>query len=137
MNSKIKLIWRAVFKDDTTINQIENLQERSFVEVKNRFNDLDKFELIHTEKPLRITVDLRRGFIFVNEPNYIMPELNKEKYNIRLICNRRMRKVIQGNNKSEEFVCYILGYQYNDRTGKNCQVILNVDNEGNISIGDL
>lgn len=134
---KLNLVWKAKFADNSELNQFDGTNENKFKKVQDRFNDLTSFELSHISKPLRIAVDLRRGLIFINNMDFVAPEIISDKENIRLIYLRRNRVEtdIKGEIISHK-VYYFIGFQYNDKLGKNHKILLNIDQEGNIVIGD-
>ena len=134
---KLNLVWKALFNGSTELNQFNNEKENKFKQVQERFKDLIFFELIHVYKPLRIRVDLRRGLIFINNINFVASEICSERKNIRLIYFRRNKIDINfTSNISKHDVYYFIGFQYNDRFGKNHKILLNIDQDGNIVIGD-
>jgi len=134
---KLKLTWHAYFNDNTHIDQynVVTNTENPFQTVLDKFDKLVLFELTHLYKPLTIKVDVLNGNILINNSTFI---LNKyPKHNIRLIYFRRNKVDI--DVKGEAFnhrVFYFIGYQYNTSKGENRKVILVVDQEGNMSIGD-
>jgi hypothetical protein len=141
VNSKpeLNLVWTAYFEGELVINQYDGDNENRFKEVQDRFDKLVGFELVHKFKPLRVYVHIRRGLIFINQEVTPIDEITKEtKSNIRLIYRRRnkVEMSIRGEILSHDLK-YLLGYQYNDKDGFNHQVILTIDQEGNIAIGDI
>jgi len=134
---KLNLVWKATFSDGSVIKQFDGDKENKFELVKNRFEELSQFELVHIDKPLLFVVDTRRGFLFINKCHNVAEEIVGSKSNIRLIYFRRRN--IDFNIKGEVLdtrISYFLGYQYNDKQGKNRKVLLNIDQDGNVVIGD-
>jgi len=129
----LNFLWRARFKDGAIINQIEDGKERLFKEVKERFNDLEYFYLLG--KTLGFTVDLKNGVIQIGH-NQKLDDIEK-KNKIRLIYFRRNR-ITLGQQKEElkHEIWYFLGIQYLDENNINRKIILKIDNEGNVLIGD-
>ena len=138
MNS-LSFYWFALFNDNTVLPQFEdNGTENKFQKVIDRFADLKSFDIKHKEKDLDIEVDLRHGVIYINDSQSNLDEFKKnEKTNIRLIYFRRHQVLF--NASMQEIghkILYFIGYQYNDKEGQNCKVLLQLDAEGNIIVGD-
>ena len=127
----LKLHWTAKFKNGEILNQFKDGKESLFLDVQNKFNELEYFNLQHIEKSLNITIDLMSGLIFINDNDWWGLDLISKKKNIRLIYFRRNRVTTKGKRD----IRYYIGYQYNDNVGRNKKVILQVDNNGNIIIG--
>lgn len=138
-NSDLKLHWEAKFNDSSVICQYNKNNENSFKKVQENFGSLKYFSLYHVSKPLRIIVDIQKGLIYFNTINKIVDnDLNIEKKNIRLIYFRRNKIILNEKfQKKEYIITYFIGYQYIDKNGKNKKVLLQINQEGNIIIGDL
>ena len=137
MQSFLKLHWKATFKDGSSISQFENDKENRFKLVKDNFSNLTSFSLIHQEKPLKITINLQKGFIYFNDNILSLEDvLITKKENIRLIFFRRNKIISTINNAvTKHEVIYFLGYQYLDITGRNKKVILQITQDGDMVIG--
>jgi len=139
LNLELKFNWTAVFNDSTQISQYEvDMSEHLFKEVLDNSDKLTSFYIVHLTLPLKITVDLTRGLLFINaQQQDVGPELQEEKQNIRLIFFRRHTvKLTPEMLESGHNIVYFIGYQYNDKSGINHKVLLQVDQDGNITIGD-
>jgi hypothetical protein len=142
MNSlNLKILWKARFDNGLVIYQKDSHGvEHSFQEVKDNFSHLKVFTFYHIAKPLEVSVDLERGLIFINnkQQQIVNQDLIYIKKNIRLICFRRHRVKIENKSlkQTEHDIYYFIGYQYQDQHDKNRKVLLQVDQEGNIIIGD-
>ena len=136
--AKLQFVWEAKFKDNSVIKQFENGTEHLFKEVKDRFNDLVLFSFKHISKPLVVSVDLQKGLLFLNNAQTPYEDLIKEKIDIRLIVFRRHKVTTEFNTlkEVEHKLNYFIGYQYVNKHGNNRKVILQLDSEGNIIIGD-
>ena len=133
----LNFTWIAIFKDESIVEQFQDNQEIKFQIVKDKFNDLDLFVLKHKTKPLQVVVNLRRGLIFWNDVQKVSDDLLKEKNNIRLIFFRR--HVVDLGSTGKELahkLMYFIGYQYTDNTGRNKKVVIQLDQNGNMIIGD-
>jgi hypothetical protein len=134
----LKLNWVAKFNSRPNLKQFdENGKEHVFKEVLALYNDLKSFSLFHTKKNLIITLDIKTGLIYINNKQIPEPELLfRESRKLRLIYFRRNKITL--NDKLSELnrtVTYFLGYQYNDIQGNNHKKLIQIDNEGNITIG--
>ncbi len=134
--------WCAELINGALIYQVDSVGiEHSYQEVKQNFNNLAWFYLYHKDNPKNIVIiDLINGGIYINK---ITLDLNEErderiKYNIRLIYYRTIRRIFDFLSMKETRVeiNYNLGFQYNDENGSNKKIILKIDNQGNIIIGD-
>lgn len=136
--SNLKLHWAAKFNSHPDIKQFdENGKEHALREVLDIQDDLKSFTLFHTIKNLQITLDIKTGLIYINNIQIPEPELLcRESRKFRLIYFRR-NKITLNNNLSElnRTTTYFLGYQYNDMQGNNHKKLIQIDNEGNITIG--
>lgn len=134
----LKIHWLAQFSDGSQLKQFDNGKENLFRDVLNRQNDLVKFILIHTERSLRLTLDLKLGVIYINNVQMPQPELLSnvdDRNRKRLIYFRRItEKITQTGNIINTTVLYFLGYQWTDKTGKNFKKIVQINSEGNIII---
>lgn len=130
--------WAAYFKDGTEIYQFQDNKEQRFQEVLNKFDELIYFKLHHKNKNIIFGVDLIKGLINYNLSSDIHTDLlQEEKYNIRLIYFRRNRKDFTLTGQLLNYsILYILGYQYNDKTGNNHKLFLQIDKDGNFVIGN-
>jgi len=132
----LKIHWLAQFSDGSQLKQFDNGKENLFRGVLNRQNDLVKFILFHTEKSLRLTLDLKLGVIYINNIQIPQAELlsNSGSKN-RLIYFRRITKEITQTGKTlNTTVFYFLGYQYNNLAGKNFKKLIQIDDNGNLVI---
>jgi len=139
MSQNLKIHWLAQFSDGSQLKQFEtNGKENLFRGVLDRQNDLVKFILFHTEKSLRLILDLKLGVIYINSIQMPQPELLSnvdDKNRKRLIYYRRRKmEISQSGKEIRQDVIYFLGYQYNDRSGKNYKKIIQIDELGNIII---
>lgn len=128
--------WKAEFEDGKILYQFDKDKENLFKEVRDNFNKLNTFILYHISKPFKIIVDLKKGLIYFNDVQVTEPDLLKKKDNIRLIYFRRNK--VHFNEKFEQTghdIIYFIGYQYTNN-GKNKKVILQVDKNQYITIGD-
>ena len=123
MPNKLKIHWLAQFSDGSQIKQFNNGKENLFRGVLNRQNDLVKFILFHTEKSLRLTLDLKLGVIYINNTQMPQPELLSnvdDRNSKRLIYFRRWKREIgQMGQKIRADVIYFLGYQGNKNSNSN------------------
>lgn len=130
-------IWHAVLKDKTQIDQVDqNGNEHLFQEVRDNFNHLALFFITENNK-VKITVDLVRGLIYLGAPQEAIQELTEEKQNIRLVYYRRNKVTLGvGNSIQEKTVLQCVGLQYLDRSGSNRKILAQIDESGNILIGE-
>jgi len=140
IKTELNFLWKATFEDDSTVSQFnEDGTENKFKIVQDKFDDLTYFELRNIVNNSIINVDLINGFIILNNYKFNIPEdIKKQKHNIRLIYFRRSKNDI--NIKGEvllQTISYFIGYQYNDLQGKNCKVLVNIDQDGNMILGDV
>lgn len=138
-STPLKIHWLAQFSDGSQLKQFEtNGKENLFRGVLDRQNDLTKFILFHTEKSLRLTLDLRIGVIYINNIQMPQPELLSnvdDRNNKRLIYFRRITKEIaQTGNVINTTVLYFLGYQYNNLAGKNFKKVVQINSNGDVII---
>ena len=136
---ELELIWKAKFEDDSKVYQYdEDNKEHLFKEVLDKFDKLAYFSLHHKTKPLIITVDVKRGLIFVNSKQDVDKDLDKLKQNVRLIYFRRNKIHFDGKmRQTGHDITYFIGYQYLTWCGKNKKVLLQITQSGNIVIGDI
>ncbi len=138
MNS-LNLVWTVKDINDREFNQFNSTGEESKFNLDwFKYNSIKSFSLQHTHKPLKITVDLTRGFIFIN--SNINPDLDmdlfQDKTNIRLIFFRRHRRNLSSSlQELSHEIIYVVGFQYNNNLGNNYKVINIIDQEGNILEG--
>jgi hypothetical protein len=128
----LSFVWIADFST-TRIEQFVGETEYRFQEVIDRFDDLHLFHLYNHRKDIKITVDVKTGTIKYNSVD--VADSKTEKQNIRLIYFRR--HIVQLNPQCQEeahVMYYFLGYQYNDKLGKNRQIVLKIDEDGNFII---
>jgi len=129
--------WFAEF-ESSYLKQYDNGIENKFQEVINHASELKYFLIRHTDKDLSITVDLKNGLLFINKHQANVDELIKtEKSNIRLIYFRRHK--VDLNAQMQEIgrnIIYFIGFQYTDKDGHNHKILLQLDNEGNIVVGN-
>lgn len=137
-NSMLKsnFVWEAQLSTGEIIRQYDGGQNINFKRVKENFDKVVFFCLIGKEKTF--IVDLIDGIIFINHrQENLLEESKKEKYNIRLIYTGRVTKDTYIAEKKVVINFYhILGFQYNDNEGKNHKILLQIDNQGNVIIGD-
>jgi len=139
MLQNLKFHWLATFTDGSQIKQFDGEKENSFHRVLDRQNDLTKFILYHTEKSLRLALDLKMGIIYINDIQMPQPELLSnvdDRNRKRLIYFRRIAKeigTINGKTLNTKII-YLLGFQYNNKMGKNFKKIIQIDEDGNIII---
>jgi hypothetical protein len=139
LNSPLKFHWTAIFKDGTEISQYDaNGVEHLYKEVLDRAEELVSFYIVHITKPLKITVDVTRGILFINgKLDDSGKELQIDKTNIRVIYFRRHTSYSTlAGVELEHIITYFIGYQYNDTMGFNHSVLLQVLENGNIIVGD-
>ncbi len=142
---KLNFQWEAIFKDGKIIPQYEEDKEHPFSEVRENFSDLVLFKIKHICLPLEIAVDLTRGLLFYNlgcgmelyeAIGSVDPDFIKEKENIRLIYFRRHTHQLSAQlDELAHTLVYFIGYQYTIN-GINHKVIVQVDNNGHLTIGD-
>lgn len=129
-----KLVWQAQFKDGVIQQYDINGNENSFSLVKNRFNELERFILYNIDN--HYIVDLKKGIILINNN----PDINKykDRKNCRLIFFRRHIVELGMNNLQElnHKIFYFLGVQYNDENNNNHKIILKIDENGSIVVGE-
>jgi len=129
--------WFAEF-DTSYLKQYENGIENKFQKVLDHASELKYFLIRHKNKDLSVTVDLKNGIIFINHHQTNIDEFTKtEKSNIRLIYFRRHR--VELNAQMQEIghnIIYFIGYQYIDKLGHNRKILLQLDSEGNIIVGE-
>jgi len=135
----LKIHWLAQFSDGSQLKQFEtNGEENLFRGVLDRQNDLVRFILFHTEKSLRLTLDLKLGVIYINNIQMPQPELLSnvdDRNRKRLIYFRRCKmEISQSGQQIKTDVIYFLGYQCNDKTGKNFKKIIQIDDKGNLVV---
>ena len=140
IETELNFLWKATFDDDSVVSQFNSDgTENKFKIVQDKFDDLTYFELRNIVNNSIINVDLINGFIILNNYKFNIPEdIKKQKHNIRLIYFRRSKNDI--NIKGEvllQTISYFIGYQYNDLQGKNRKVLVNIDQDGNMILGDM
>ena len=136
--SNLSFSWIAIFKDGSKMEQFENGKENLFLQVKSRFDDLVYFSLTNSKGKL-FTVDVIKGLIGYNDLLLAYRDEHlQDKENIRLIYFRRHRVEIGEVDLQEKShtITYHLGYQYIDKLGKNRQIVLQIDSEGNWILGE-
>lgn len=135
MNS-LSFVWQALFEDGTQINQFDSNEiEYRFQEVVDRFDKLAFFNLTNKAGKM-FTVNLQEGLLGYNDLVISYRKSEEEKRNIRLIFFRRHK--VDLNAQLEELnhnIEYHLGYQYNDNEGKNRQITIIIDKDGNWYLG--
>lgn len=134
----LKYLFQANFSDDTFIVQNQEdqstLQEdkSTFYDVLQREDELIHFGLFSDEVSDQWTLDLRNGMFSHNgnpfsiqDPSAPQPEPNENR---RLIYFRKVTRNFDASNMAELSVQYEfhIGFQYNDKDGKNHQVTLAV-----------
>jgi hypothetical protein len=135
---ELELIWKAKFEDGSKVYQYDdNNQEHPFKEVLDKFDTLSTFSLHHKSKSLTITVDVKRGLIYINGNQTAQPDLVTQKENIRLIYFRRNTLRFGTNSQQTSHdIIYFIGYQYLTECNCNKKVLLQVTQSGNIILGD-
>jgi len=138
MLRNLKLHWLATFTDGGQIKQFDGKKENSFRQVLDRQNDLRYFTLYHTEKDLKFSVDLELGIIYINKQQIPEKELliYLKTKNKRLVYFRRIAKeigTVNGKTLNTKII-YFLGFQYNDKMGKNFKKIIQINDEGNLIV---
>lgn len=138
-STTLKIHWLAQFSDGSQLKQFEtNGKENLFRGVLNRQNDLVKFILFHTEKSLRLTLDLKLGVIYINDIQMPQPELlsNVDDRNSKRLIHFRRRKmeINLSGKKIKQDIIYFLGYQWNDKTGKNFKKLIQISESGDLII---
>lgn len=141
----LDIVWSAQFKDGSIIHQFddgEQTKEHLFKEVLERQDDLSIFNLLNVKTKRLYRLSLETGLVhvlstdtFVKNPE---PDLNKRN-NIRLIYFRRMQQsiVFSGTKKiNPTLVAYFLGYQWNDESGKNHKVLLQIHEDDQMFISN-
>jgi hypothetical protein len=83
------------------------------------------------------SINLINGLIGYNRLEFPYIEIEDKKQNIRLIYFRRIKIEIGEKDLKEKsrIITYHLGYQYL-QNGKNRQIILQIDEEGNWVLGE-
>jgi len=129
----LSFYWKSRFIDNSEISQFNKEgKETLFKEVKDKFNSLTYFYLIHKSLPICFTVDLINGLIFYNNHQKIDLNLIEKKENIRLIYFRRHTvELTESLEQNSHTITYHLGIQWNDKLGNNKKIILQIDSEGN------
>jgi hypothetical protein len=135
--SELIFFWIALFKDNTKIEQFnEDGTEHKFKEVQEKMKDLAYFNLTNKEGKF-FTVDLLKGIIGYNDLVLPYREVKEKKNNIRLIFFRRHTiHMTEAGHPIDHTIIYHLGYQWNDESGKNRQIILKIDEQGNWILGE-
>jgi hypothetical protein len=138
----LSFIWKVQFSDGTILNQFDELGEHRFQEVKDRFNELSYFYLIHKNLPIGFIIDFKNGLIFFNNQK-IEPKLITKKVNIRPIffnetsplMRRHFVKIGMKDLKEKQHeIFYFLGIQWNDEKNNNHKIILQIDENGNFIV---
>lgn len=82
-------MWRAIFKDDTFLDEFDNGKERLFGEVLKRLNDLKSLSIIVGDK--KYSVEMLNGFFSIssNKENSGFFVLDNEVYNEKTLENIR------------------------------------------------
>ena len=134
---KLTFFWSSIFKDGSKIEQFENGIEHRFQEIKDRFNELVYFNLKNNAGKM-FSVNLIEGLIGFNKLEFPYIEAKEKKNNVRLIFFRRHKVEIGTEDLKEKkhIITYHLGFQYNDKLGNNCKIVLIIDNEGNWILGE-
>ena len=131
--------WTAGFKDGSDLMQFNvDGTENRFKLVKDRIEELECFYIYNKDLSKIFTVNLDKGYISFGQTQTIQPDLLKEeKKNIRLIFFRRhVVELTISNIETSHVIIYFLGFQYNDKNGKNRQIVLQIDANGNTVIGE-
>jgi len=139
--SKLNFLWKAKLNNDIIIKQLDDEgKEHRYQEIKDNFDKLKYFYLTNN-KDKTFIVDLINGFIYLNKRQRNLFDDKLEKKNIRLIYFRRKQISIKIGKTKHKFpkgdiVRYFLGFQYNDLEGRNHKILLQINDEGNVIIGD-
>lgn len=129
--------WHAVLKDGTQIDQIDQHGcEHLFQEVRDNFKQLVLFFITDTNG-IKLTIDLIKGTLIIGNAQSRIEELKEIKENIRLIYFRRNKVTLSiGNDIQNHTVVQCVGFQYIDKLGNNRKIMAQIDEAGNILIGE-
>lgn len=129
--------WHAVLQDGTQIDQVDQHGfEHMFQEVRDRFNQLVLFFITDTNG-IKLTVNLSKGILIIGNTQPRVEELKEIKVNIRLIYFRRNKVTLSiGNDIQNHTVVQCVGFQYIDKLGNNRKIMAQIDEAGNILIGE-
>lgn len=134
--SSLAFHWFAEFETSYS-KQFDNGIENKFQTVIDKFAELKYFCLRHKDKDISVTVDLKNGIVFVNHHQMIDNDFINEKKNIRLIYFRRHQRTFDSQiHELSHTMVYFIGFQYTDKDGHNRKILLQLDNEGNIVVGN-
>jgi len=137
LNSPLKFHWTAVLKDGTEIAQFDaNGVEHLYKEVLDRADKLVTFYLVHITKPLKLTIDVTRGILFINgKQDTSWENVQEIKHNVRVIFFRRHKETTNLDFKLiTHEIFYFLGYQYNGVNGVNYQTVVQLNDNGDMVI---
>jgi hypothetical protein len=124
-------LFIARFKDGTAIHQtrydvstLEPLTRSAFYDVLQRLPEVESFTL--TKGPREHTVYLKDGHF--NSDGRILLNPHGELTNFRLVYFRRVQQDTTGAHRERpEVKLYFMGWQANDASGKNYQMMLEID----------
>lgn len=135
-NVNLAFIWKAEFNDGSALFQFDHETgiENKFKLVQDKFSELKCFYLYHYKDNINFCVDLIQGKIFYN-CNPALDELDNDKNNVRLIFFRRhqIKMSMNGKEKSHTII-YFLGIQWQSQEGKNKNIILQINENGDFII---
>jgi hypothetical protein len=137
---KFKLVWKALFKDGSKLNQFEDIeqtQENKFEKVLEKQDELIRFRLTNILTNKIYEVDLVSGTIstFFNSPANIEIDQYRGEQKYRLIYFRRVVRELSINqntlNDNIKQITFFLGFQYteNERNHKRIMQIFDDDRE--------
>lgn len=128
--------WVACFSDSTTLEQYnQDGTENRFQLVKDKFDKLEAFMLTNKEGNKVFLVNLKKGSLNYN--CIIDSESEEIKQNIRLIYFRRNKIIFNSKmEKQSHMIIFHLGFQYINTVGQNRQTILQIDEQGNWTLGE-
>lgn len=133
----LKYRWTAVLKDGNKIEQYPSGNtETLFREVLDNAANLKEFYIQHISMPLRVTVDLVEGILFVNDMIQNIDSNITKKYNIRLIYFRRHTVKLTEGLDSDHSIKYFIGYQYTGEKSENHKILVQLDGLGNLVVGE-
>jgi hypothetical protein len=138
MNS-LSFYWTAFFKNDnpSPICQFDGKIEHKYKEVIDNFDNLSYLTLHHKEQNIQFTIDLIKGTVSYGNTFFSFSEESTQKFNIRPIYFRRVRKYLDEHLKEiDTDIHYYFGLQYNDEKNNNHKIILEIDKLGRFILGD-
>ena len=134
----LDLIWIAVFKDGSKIQQFEDIHEQkiehTFKEVLDKQDELEQFILVSIKTFEVYKVDIKNGTISFGNIEPDQDQIIDSKYKCRLIYFRRVTRTFGLDLKEvgNVDIIYFLGYQYTDEQNRNHKRLMKIHKDGRL-----